>query len=136
MTASHPNDHNFISVSAVYLNAIFLIFIGILMNYTGNDNRHLVFFTNILMVTMILSISIAKIAPEIMGRIYVSRFYLFPFVLPYFMMHKKLIHYIYVYGIFFFFFIRFLFIFNMIRGGGFFPHINNLLTYSIFNFVL
>lgn len=136
ISAKNPNDQNFLNPTTIYFNASILIFIGIILSNTTLVSKSMFFFTNILIATMLLSMSLATIAPEIMGRIYISRLYLFPFVLPYFLMHIKILHNVYIYFVILFFFFRFLLTFDSIRGGGFFPPMSELLTYSIFNFIL
>lgn len=136
MTSGNPQDKNLLDPMNTYINASFIVLITIVINRTKAISKNLVFFTNITTVTMLLSMVLATIAPEIMGRLYISRFYLFPFFLPYFLMHKKIFHNLYIYSIVLFFFIRFMLHFDSIRGGGFFPSLSELLTYSIFDFIL
>jgi hypothetical protein len=136
MLAGSPGDSNFLDPAVVSFNALFLIFIAIVLSGTGSVSKGMVFFANIAIATMLLSMSLATIAPEIMGRIYITRFYLFPFILPYFLMHIKTLHNVYIYSVILFFFLRFLLTFDSIRGEGFFPPISEILTYSIFHFIL
>ena len=135
-SASNPMDQNFLDPIAVYLTAAIIILICIIMNYYSKYNKTNVFYTNVLMITMLICASIIPLAPEIMGRIYVSRFYLFPFVLPYFMINKKIIHIVYSMGIIAFFSFRFFTTFDAMADGIFFPKINNFLVWNIADYFI
>ena len=134
--ASNPMDQNFLDSTAVCLTAAIIILICIIMNYYSKYNKTNVFYTNVLMITMLICASIISLAPEIMGRMYVSRFYLFPFVLPYFMINRKIIHIVYSMGIIVFFSIRFFLTFDSMADGVFFPKINNFLVWNIADYFI
>jgi hypothetical protein len=129
-------DQTDLGLKTIYITAIIVILVCIKMNNIDITNKYIVFYTNLLMFMMFICLSIALLAPEIMSRIYVSRFYFFPFVLPYFMLRNKFIHAICSYGIIIFFFFRFVLTFDQIRGGGFFPPLRGVITNSIFHFIL
>ena len=137
-TASNPGDQNYLSFdfTVIYLTVIFIISICITMNYYSKHNKFTIFYTNVLMTTMLICASIISLAPEIMSRIYVSRFYLFPFVLPYFMINKKFFHIIYCMGIVVFFSFRFFLTFDTMANGVFFPKINNFLVWNIADYFI
>ena len=73
---------------------------------------------------------------EIMTRIYVMRFCIWPFVLPLFMVKYKPVNTVYAWGIFIFFFTRFLVTFDDIGGGGFFPPIADLLPRTLIQYLI
>ena len=134
--ADNPNDTNFLNPTSVYITTIIVICVCIFMNYTNNKDKKTYFFTNILMVLMILSAGILNLMPEIAGRIYTARFYFWSFVLPLFMAKYKSINTIYAWGIIIFFFTRFLISFDGIRGGGFYPPIADLLPRTLIQYLI
>ena len=135
ITANNPTVGNLLSSTTIYLNSLVVISISILIISLGNISKSIIFFTNVLIAIMLLSAFLVPVAPEIMSRIYITRFYLFPFTLPYLFTNIKYFHNIYLYFVIVFFFSRFFLTFDSIRGGGFFPPVDQLLMYSIFHFI-
>lgn len=135
-TAADALDQNFLDSTAVFLTSCFIISICIYKNYYLVPDKKNIFFTNLLMIIMFVCILLTNFMPEIMGRIYVSRFYLFPFVLPFLKVKSKALTYIYLISVILFFSIRFFLNFDTIRGGGFFPPITDIATYNIIDFIL
>jgi len=136
ISAGNPTDKNFLDSTTVYFNALFLIFATAVLINNKYIIANIVFFKNILIALMVLTMFLFTLAPEIMSRLYVSRFYIFPFVIPYFLTNKKFLNNLCNYLIIIFFSIRFFFTFNSIRGGGFFPPVGEIISYSIVNFFL
>lgn len=134
-SAGDPFDTNFLDPVAVYTTAGLMIVVCIFMNYVLKKSTT-VFFTNLLFFLMLICILIVNLMPEIMGRIYVTRFCIWPFVLPLFMVKYKPINTVYAWGIFIFFFTRFLVTFDGIRGGGFFPPIADLLPRTLIQYLI
>ena len=135
-SAGDPLDQNFLDPVAVYTTAGLMIVECIFMNYVLKKDSTTVFFTNLLFFLMLICILIVNLMPEIMGRIYVMRFCIWPFVLPLFMVKYKPINTVYAWGIFIFFFTRFLVTFDDIRGGGFFPPIADLLPRTLIQYLI
>ena len=135
-SAGDPLDQNFLDPVAVYTTAGLMIVVCIFMNYVLKKDSTTVFFTNLLFFLMLICILIVKLMPEILGRIYVMRFCIWPFVLPLFMVKYKPINTVYAWGIFIFFFTRFLVTFDDIRGGGFFPPIADLLPRTLIQYLI
>ena len=135
-SAGDPLDQNFLDPVAVYTTAGLMIVVCIFMNYVLKKDSTTVFFTNLLFFLMLICILIVNLMPEIMGRIYVMRFCIWPFVLPLFMVKYKPINTVYAWGIFIFFFTRFLVTFDDIRGGGFFPPIADLLPRKLIQYLI
>lgn len=135
-SASDPLDQNRLDSTSVYATALLISCVCLSMNYYFRVFKWTVFYTNILLAIMLICISLVNLMPEVMSRVYVSRFYIFPFVLPFFMIKYKGLYQLFVYGIIIFFGIRFLVEFNGIRGGGFFPPISNLLTRNILQYII
>lgn len=137
-SGTNPADKNYLAFdsTAVYVTAIFVSFMCILMNYFLKKDEHMTFLTNVIFFFMIICIFIYNLLPEIMTRIYVMRFCIWPFVLPLFMVKYKPINTVYAWGIIVFFFTRFLFTFDGIRGGGFFPPIANLLPRTFIQYLI
>lgn len=135
-TAADPTDQNRLNSTSVYITAFFISFICLSMNYYFRIFKWSIFYTNILLAIMLICIFLVDLMPEIMSRIYVSRFYIFPFVLPFFLIKYKGLYQPYIYGIILFFGFRFLIEFNGIRGGGFFPPISDLLTRNLLQYFL
>lgn len=113
-----------------------MMILCIIMNYVLKKDERTVFFTNVLFFLMLICALIVNLMPEIMGRIYVSRFCIWPFVLPLFMVKYKPVNTIYAWGIIVFFFTRFLFTFDGIREGGFFPPITDLLPRTLIQYLI
>jgi len=134
-SAGDPLDQNFLDPVAVYTTAGLMIVVCIFMNYVLKKDSTTVFFTNLLFFLMLICILIVNLMPEIMGRIYVMRFCIWPFVLPLFMVKYKPINTVYAWGIFIFFFTRFLVTFDDIRGG-FFPPIADLLPRTLIQYLI
>lgn len=135
-SAGDPLDQNFLDPVAVYTTTGLMIVVCIFMNYVLKKDSTTVFFTNLLFFLMLICILIVNLMPEIMGRIYVMRFCIWPFVLPLFMVKYKPINTVYAWGIFIFFFTRFLVTFDDIRGGGFFPPIADLLPRTLIQYLI
>ena len=135
-SAGDPLDQNFLDPVAVYTTAGLMIVVCIFMNYVLKKDSTTVFFTNLLFFLMLICILIVNLMPEIMGRIYVMRFCIWPFVLPLFMVKYKPINTVYAWGIYIFFFTRFLVTFDDIRGGGFFPPIADLLPRTLIQYLI
>lgn len=135
-SAGDTLDQNFLDPVAVYTTAGLMIVVCIFMNYVLKKDSTTVFFTNLLFFLMLICILIVNLMPEIMGRIYVMRFCIWPFVLPLFMVKYKPINTVYAWGIFIFFFTRFLVTFDDIRGGGFFPPIADLLPRTLIQYLI
>lgn len=135
-SAGDPLDQNFLDPVAVYTTAGLMIVVCIFMNYVLKKDSTTVFFTNLLFFLMLICILIVNLMPEIMSRIYVMRFCIWPFVLPLFMVKYKPINTVYAWGIFIFFFTRFLVTFDDIRGGGFFPPIADLLPRTLIQYLI
>ena len=135
-SAGDPLDQNFLDPVAVYTTAGLMIVVCIFMNYVLKKDSTTVFFTNLFFFLMLICILIVNLMPEIMGRIYVMRFCIWPFVLPLFMVKYKPINTVYAWGIFIFFFTRFLVTFDDIRGGGFFPPIADLLPRTLIQYLI
>ena len=135
-SAGDPLDQNFLDPVAVYTTAGLMIVVCIFMNYVLKKDSTTVFFTNLLFFLMLICILIVNLMPEIMGRIYVMRFCIWPFVLRLFMVKYKPINTVYAWGIFIFFFTRFLVTFDDIRGGGFFPPIADLLPRTLIQYLI
>ena len=93
------------------------------------------FYTNQLLVLMLACLMLASTSEGLVSRLYISRMYLLPFVLPYVLLDKKILHTLYTWAIVLFFGSRFLMNFDTLRGGMFFPPLNNLLGYSILDFI-
>ena len=135
-SAGDPLDQNFLDPVAVYTTAGLMIVVCIFMNYVLKKDSTTVFFTNLLFFLMLICILIVNLMPEIMGRIYVMRFCIWPFVLPLFMVKYKPINTVYAWGIFIFFFTRFLVTFDDIRGCGFFHPIADLLPSTLIQYLI
>lgn len=136
MNASDPNTvKDIIDKNIIFLNGSILIILTIFLLSNRNINKSMIFYANLFILLMMFCMSMSVIAPEIMSRIYISRFYFLPFILPYIFINLKNFHNIYIYGIIVFFIIRFFNKFDLIRGGGFFPPIDELYFYSVINFI-
>jgi hypothetical protein len=136
--ASHPLDQNRLSPVAIYISTVIISTICIIMLYGFKLEQSQYFYTNLLLFIMLICASITKIAPELMSRLYVSRFLIWPFVLPFFMQEKKMIHNLVCYYIIIFFFSRFFvdFDYKYVENGiNFFPEISNIVKRSIFGFI-
>jgi len=134
-TASDTADNIFFGAGAIYFTAGYSIIIALIM-ILNNQEDLFNYYVNLLLFLMVIIIGIFYLSPMITRRLYIARMYIFPFVLPYFLMEKEKIHKFYTLGIIAFFFVRFFLTFDMIRGGGFFPPVNNLLTFSFFDFFI
>ncbi|WP_289060976.1 EpsG family protein [uncultured Zobellia sp.] len=127
-------DETVFDMGPLYVTASLMVGLCMYMIWKTKD-RVYDFFTNVLMVLMIACLMLASTSEGLVSRLYISRMYLFPFVLPYVMLDKKILHTLYAWGIVLFFGIRFLMRFDELRGGGFFPLLSSLLSYSIFDFI-
>ena len=94
------------------------------------------FYTNLLLVLMLACLILANTSEGLVSRLYISRMYILPFVLPYVLLDTKILHTLYTWAIVLFFGSRFLMNFDTLRGGGFFPPIQDLLSYSLFDFLI
>lgn len=135
-SANNPMDKNLLDPISVYKTSGLMMILCIIMNYVLKKDERTVFFTNVLFFLMLICALIVNLMPEIMGRIYVSRFCIWPFVLPLFMVKYKPVNTIYAWGIIVFFFTRFLFTFDGIREGGFFPPITDLLSRTLIQYLI
>ena len=135
-SANNPMDKNLLDPISVYKTSGLMMILCIIMNYVLKKDERTVFFTNVLFFLMLICALIVNLMPEIMGRIYVSRFCIWPFVLPLFMVKYKPVNTIYAWGIIIFFFTRFLFTFDGIRDGGFFPPITDLLSRALIQYLI
>ena len=137
-SGANPADKNYLAFdsTAVYVTAIFVSAMCILMNYFLRKDKCTIFLTNVMFFLMIICILIYNLLPEIMTRIYVMRFCIWPFVLPLFMVKYKPVNTVYAWGIFIFFFTRFLVTFDDIGGGGFFPPIADLLPRTLIQYLI
>lgn len=135
-SANNPMDKNLLDPISVYKTSGLMMILCIIMNYVLKKDERTVFFTNVLFSLMLICALIVNLMPEIMGRIYVSRLCIWPFVLPLFMVKYKPVNTIYAWGIIIFFFTRFLFTFDGIRDGGFFPPITDLLSRALIQYLI
>ncbi len=135
-SANNPMDKNLLDPISVYKTSGLMMILCIIMNYVLKKDERTVFFTNVLFFLMLICALIVNLMPEIMGRIYVSRLCIWPFVLPLFMVKYKPVNTIYAWGIIIFFFTRFLFTFDGIRDGGFFPPITDLLSRALIQYLI
>ena len=137
------NPHSFddiIDPAVIFVNGAVVAAFALAMLFNKNLEKNMVFLANVLMILMLISFATAVIAPMIMTRIYISRFFIFPFVIPYVLLHARselfrTAKVPYSWAIIAFFIYWFFAKFDSIRGGGFFPPINELITYSLFNFL-
>ena len=135
-TATDPQDQNFLDKTSVYLTSLFIICICYIKMYIFPVEKKNIFFTNLLAVIMLLCILLADYMREIMSRIYVSRFYLFPFVLPMLRVRSKVLTDLYLVFVILFFTIRFFIKFETIRGGFCFPPLSEIINSNIVEFFL
>ncbi len=133
--ATNPFDKNRLNETTVFFNALIVVSICVFMNYFTQPLPENLYYTNMLFVSMILCSLIATTTPEIMGRLYVSRFVIFPFVFPFFMARNKTINSVVTIGISIFFFLRFCNGFDTICGGSLYPNFSELITYSLVSFL-
>lgn len=141
-TASTPHSFDdIIDPSVIFVNgAVVLFFPLIMMLLNKNIGKKMVFYANILMGLMLLSMITAVVAPMLMTRLYISRFFIFPFVIPYIFLNArgyffKIAKLPFSWAITVFFIYWFVSRFDSIRGGGFFPPIDELVMYSLFDFI-
>lgn len=135
-TATDPGDKNRLDEMTVYINAAVVSGICIFMNYLRKPLPQNLFYTNLLLISMLLCAVLASLTPEIMGRIYVIRMVLFPFVFPFFMIRSRSVNYLVTLGITAFFFVRFYQTFDNISGGGLYPPLSELMFYPMFSYFL
>lgn len=136
-SAANPWDENFKSFNmmAVYVNVLIVVFISWYIIYKSRISSTGYLVTNAAALIMLMSIPLYTIAPELMTRIYISRLFFFPFILPYFIRDWK-IHNLYLLVIVVFWGYRFFSGFHTFIGGTSFPHIGDVMTYSLINFLL
>ncbi|MUH38100.1 hypothetical protein D9O36_19785 [Zobellia amurskyensis] len=127
-------DDTVFNMGPLYITAAVLIAICSYMIWTTRK-KVFNFYTNVLLVLMAVCVMLASTSEGLVSRLYISRMYLLPFVLPYVMRDKKYIHSLFTWTIVLFFGIRFLIGFDELRGGGFFPPLQSLFGYSIFDFI-
>lgn len=128
-------DKNFMDPIHLQMISGFLISACLYYLYIKKAQVRNIYIVNVAIVLFSVVIGIITLAPELGGRIYVMRFFLLPFILP-FLLYKTRLSYIYCVGIFAFCFIRFIVEFDNMRGGGFFPPMSEMLSYTIFHYVL
>ncbi len=141
-TASNPHSFDdIIDPSVIFVNgAVVSIFALTMMLLNKNIGKNMVFYANILMALMLLSMITAVLAPMLMTRLYISRFFFFPFVIPYIFINARggffqMVKLPFSWAITVFFIYWFVSKFDSIRGGGFFPPIDELVMYSLFDFI-
>lgn len=127
-------DETVFDMEPLYITASLMVGLCMYMIWKTKE-KVFDFYTNILLVLMLACLMLASTSEGLVSRLYISRMYVFPFVLPYVMLDKKILHTLYTWAIVLFFGIRFLLGFDSLRGGGFFPPINSLLSYSILDFI-
>ncbi|CAM3471286.1 EpsG family protein [Zobellia roscoffensis] len=127
-------DDTVFNLGPLYITAAVLIAICSYMIWTTRM-KVFNFYTNVLLVLMVVCVLLANTSEGLVSRLYISRMYLLPFVLPYVLLDKKDIHSLFVGAMVFFFGIRFVIGFDGLRGGSFFPPIQSLFGYSIFDFI-
>lgn len=134
-TAMDPGDQNRLEVSTVYTNALVVGGVCVFMNYVTKPLPQNLFFTNLLLVLMILCAALASVTPELMSRLYVSRYLIFPFVLPYICVRYRAVSMVLSFGIFGYFLYRFCETFDTISGGGVYPRISEIFSSTIFSYI-
>ncbi|MDO6817589.1 EpsG family protein [Zobellia sp. 1_MG-2023] len=127
-------DDTVFNMGPLYITAAVLIAICSYMIWT-TKKKVFNFYTNVLLVLMVACVMLASTSEGLVSRLYISRMYLLPFVLPYVMLDKKILNTLYAWAIVLFFGVRFLMSFDGLRRGGFFPPLQSLFGYSIFDFI-
>lgn len=128
-------DDTVFNMTPLYVTSSLMIIICIYM--IGKTKEKIFnFYTNLLLVLMTACLILANTSEGLVSRLYISRMYILPFVLPYLLLDKKILHTFYTWAIVLFFGSHFLMGFDSLRGGGFFPALNSLLSYSIIDFIL
>jgi hypothetical protein len=119
---------------SVYYNIGLFLFVTLKLNYLDTPiSRSQIFYTNLLFFLFLLC-AVFNFAPLLQTRLYISRFFLMPFVIPVLFYKNSVINGIYLWGIVVFFYVRFFISFDHIHNGMFFPPINNLMFNSLFHY--
>ena len=126
-------DETVFSLKPLYITTTLVIILCFYIGFKAKQ-KIFIFHTNLLLVLMAACMVLASTSIGLVSRMYISRFFMFPFVLPYVFLNKKVIHSFYVWAIFVFFGLRFFFRFDTLNSA-FFPSIDNLLKYSLWDFV-
>lgn len=129
-------DEWYANPASIYTSSVIIILICLELNYLEKSKAATLYFSNILMILMAVASATVVMAPALNLRLYISRFYLFPMVLPYFLQKYRTVNRLYATGIILFFGFRFFSGFSMLRGGGFFPNFGDLVSYSLLDFIL
>lgn len=135
--ASNPWDQNFRSFNMlnVYVNIGIILIVSLYINYISKVKVRNYLFTNVIMLIMVICIPLYTLTPELMTRIYISRLFFLPFFLPYFIKDRKEIYDVYLLGIILFWGYRFFTGFHTFIGGNSFPHMQDIMNYSLFHFL-
>jgi hypothetical protein len=121
------------SISVYYNIGLFLL-VTLKLNYLDIPiNKNQIFYTNLLFFLFLLC-AIFSFSPLLQTRLYISRFFLMPFVIPVLFYKNAIINRIYLWAVVVFFYVRFFISFDQIHDGMFFPPINNLIYNSLFHY--
>lgn len=134
--ADNVMDQNFLDTTTVRTTAIILISLSMLYIYRFNRNNKLsLFFVNHLVIMMAVSFVLIESVPEVTGRYYTSRMFIFPFIFPLLFSHYRWQYPANIFIIAFFFF-RFFAGFDNIRSGeNFFPAMIDMLPWTLFHYL-
>ncbi|KAA6303735.1 MAG: hypothetical protein EZS26_000286 [Candidatus Ordinivivax streblomastigis] len=129
------NTGYMIGNSVTYINLIFFLFVTLKLNYWNKQtNKNLLFFTNFQLFLSIACV-LLSFAPMLQTRLYSTRNFIFPFILPLLFYKNPFIHRFYSAAVILFFYARFFFTFDSIGYGMFFPPIKQIITGSILSFL-
>jgi hypothetical protein len=121
-------------VNSVYYNIALFLPITLKLNYwDAPESRSRKFYTNLLFFLFLLC-AVFNFAPLLQTRIFISRFFLMPFVIPFLFYKNSIISGIYLWSIVIFFYVRFFISFDQIADGMFFPPLNSLILNSLFHY--
>jgi hypothetical protein len=119
----------------VYFYLVLFLIITLKLNYLDRPtSKSQIFFTNLQLFIMVLS-AVLVVAPLIQTRFYITRSFIFPFVVPLLFHRNPSINRIYLWAIVIFFYSRFFISFDTIGGGMFFPPLSDLISGSILYFL-
>jgi hypothetical protein len=119
---------------SLYYNIGLFVLVTLKLNYIDTPkNRIQIFYTNLLFFVFLLC-AVFSFAPLLQTRLFISRFFLMPFVVPFLFHRQQFINGIYLWVVVIFFYLRFIISFDQIRGGIFFPQINSLVSNSLFHY--
>jgi hypothetical protein len=122
------------SNTTVYYNIGLFLLVTLKLNYIDTPvNRSQIFYTNLLFFVFLLC-AVFSFAPLLQIRLYISRFFLMPFVVPLLFHRQPFINRIYLWSIVVFFLMRFFVSFDRMHDGEFFPSINSLVYNSVFHY--